>query len=61
MIPSAVLSPLKSMGGMLLSFPKNLIVGNPWISTPETSFSVESTLAIRMFGLLANLSAASSK
>ena len=61
MIPSAVLSPLKSIGGWDLSLPQNLRVGNPWISTAETSFSVESTLAITMLGLLASLSAASSK
>jgi len=35
-IPSAVLSPLKSIGGWDLSLPKNLSVGNPWMSTPET-------------------------
>jgi len=51
---------LKSIGGWDLSFPQNFNVGKPWISTPATSFSVESTLAMRMFGLLAILSAASS-
>lgn len=60
MIPSAVFSPLKSTGGFVLSLPQNLIVGNNVTSTSATSFTVESKLAIKMFGLIDNLSAASS-
>lgn len=60
MIPSAVFSPLKSTDGFVLSLPQNLIVGNNVISTSATSFTVESKLAIKMFGLIDNLSAASS-
>lgn len=37
-IPSAVLSPVKSMGLALSLALKNLMVGNPVTSTPLTSF-----------------------
>jgi hypothetical protein len=60
-IPSAFRSPLKSRGRADLSLRKNFTVGKPWISTPETSFSVESILTKRMLGLLASFLAASSK